>query len=72
MKRKHIDFFLEKYKKNHVTINDYNSIHWRGIGNARKRLSIDKNTRLMKYLNRWLNTGTNRRTVCHETTSLMK
>ena len=49
--------FLEKYKKNHIAINDYNIIHWRGIGNTRKRLSIDENTRLMKYINGWLHTG---------------
>ena len=57
MKKKHIDFFLKKYKKNHITIDNYNSIHWRGIGNARKRLSIDEDTRSMKYLDVWLNTG---------------
>ena len=61
MRPKHKKWFLSKYAKSrHIktkTIDDYNSIHWRGIGNARRRLNEADNTRLTKYLNGWLNTG---------------
>ncbi|KAL7533446.1 hypothetical protein ACHAXR_008970 [Thalassiosira sp. AJA248-18] len=50
MRPKHIEFFLNK-------IDDYNSIYWRGIGNARDQLSDHINIRVMKYVNGWLNTG---------------
>ena len=48
----------QKYKKTNKKIDDYyNHIHWIGIGNTRKRLSNTKNIRIMKYLNRWLNSA---------------
>ena len=53
----HIKFFLEKYKKHGKTIDDYNSIYWRGIGNARSKLNPTENVRIMKLMNGWLNTG---------------
>ncbi len=57
IRRKHIKFFLKKYEKQHKTITDYNNIHWKAIGDARRTCSPVKNIRIAKFMNGWLNSG---------------
>ena len=51
----HQKYFLEKYPTK--TMENYNSIYWRGIGMARKQLTLKEDINLTKYMNGWLNTG---------------
>ena len=51
----HKAFFLKKYQSK--TLDDYNSIYWRGIGMARRNLTLKEDTNLTKHMNGWLNTG---------------
>ena len=53
----HLEYFLEKYNKHKITAATYNSICWRGIGRARKNLTIDENVCLTKFMNGWLYVG---------------
>ena len=55
MHKSHIKFFLHKYK--HLHDHHYDSIYWRGIGLARRRLTLSENIDLTKYMNGWLNSG---------------
>ena len=55
MLKDHKEFFLHKYKDK--SEHDYDSIYWRGIGIARKRLSDTENITIAKYMNGWLNSG---------------
>ena len=53
----HVEYFLERYKKDNMIAATYKSIYWSGIGRARKNLTIDKNIRLTKFMNGWLTVG---------------
>ena len=55
----HLKWFRKKSKDK--TEDDYNSINWAGIGNARKKLNNSDNVHLVKFMNRWLNTGRQKR-----------
>ena len=51
----HQDFFLDKYPNK--SLDDYHSIYWRGIGIARKQLTLKEDITVTKFMNGWLNTG---------------
>ena len=57
MRPKHEKYFLEKYKKYNVTKHGYHSINWSSIGSAKRKLTLQDNTRLTKFLNGWLHVG---------------
>ena len=57
MSRKHKTYFTERYGPKGLTNNGYDSIAWKYIGRARKRLSIKRISTTTKLLNNWLNVG---------------
>jgi hypothetical protein len=55
MKPKHRAYFQKKFKHADQTV--YDDIAWKIIGQARRNLSHELNSRISKYMYNWLNTG---------------